>query len=121
MPIVKHIYGGAVSFRADGRRVVAGKGFVGEVPQRILEKYKRQGRFELVNDPFPRVTTDVKQGESVTRTSAPPANPGNLGRYLARHRGKGLWGVTETESGKLVSELMPRTEAEAKAKEMNGN
>lgn len=119
MPIVKHVMGGAVSFRIDGRTVIAGRGFVGEVPQRILDKYKRQGRFQIVDEPFPRVTADVKRDEAITRQPEPAKIP-QLGRYLARHRSRGQWAVTETESGKVVSELMPRGEAETKAKEMNG-
>src|SRR5688572_3768318 len=122
MPIVRHIKGGSVSFMDAGRRIVAGPGYTGPLPQRILDRYQRQGRFQVLDEPFPRVTTDVKRDEALTREAAKaePAREVKLGKFLARHRGKGLWGITETESGKLVSELMPRAEAEAKAKEMNG-
>lgn len=106
-----------VSFVADGQRVNAGPGFTGDVPQRILERFKK--RFEVVDEPFPRVTADVKRDEAITRQPEPAKIP-HLGKYLARHRSRGQWAVTETESGKVASELMPREEAEAKAKEMNG-
>jgi hypothetical protein len=121
MPIAKHINGGAVSFVLNGQRVTAGKGYVGEVPQRILDKYKRQNRFALVDLPFARVTADVKREEALTREPAKqPSSKPPLGRYIARHRGAGRWMVTETESGNVVSEAMARAEAEAKAAEMNG-
>lgn len=117
MPVVKHIAGGSVSFVHAGQRITAGSGFVGEVPQRILARHPK--RFAVVDLPFPRVTADVKRDEALTRQLEPPQAP-QLGKYLARHRSRGQWAVTETESGKVVSELMPRDEAEAKAKEMNG-
>lgn len=137
MKIAKHVKGGVVCFRQDGRAVTIGPGYMGPVPDRILEKYRQQGRFQIVEDPFlDRVTTDMKRGEALLRsgdgTSEPspgqkPAGaeqnqspPVNKGKYIARHRHHGKWGVTEVTTGKLVSELMPRDEAEAKTNEMNG-
>jgi hypothetical protein len=119
MPIVKHIAGGSVSFVHNGQRITAGSGYVGDIPTRILAKHPK--RFAVVDEPFPRVTADVKRDEVLTREPAKvdPAKEVKLGRYLARHRGAGKWAVTETESGKVVSEMMPRVDAEKLAEEMN--
>lgn len=119
MPIVRHKIGGMVSFLEGGQRVNAGPGFTGDVPQRILDRFKK--RFEVIDEPFPRMTADVKRDEVLTRDpeKKEPAREAKLGVFLSRHRGKGLWAVTETESGKVVSELMLRPEAEKLAEEMN--
>jgi hypothetical protein len=121
MPIVRHIKGGAVSFSDAGRRVVVGPGYTGPLPQRIVDKYQKQGRFEIVDEPFPRQTADVKREEALTRAPKPkePAKETTLGFYIARHRGGGRWHVTETESGSVVSEAMAKDDAIAKSEEMN--
>jgi hypothetical protein len=135
MKIAKHVKGGTVSFRLDGRSVTIGPGYIGPVPDRILDKYRQQGRFEIMEDPFlNRVTADVKRGEALLRSgdgtsepspgqkpagAVPPPPPVKL-PLIARHRGRGLWCVTEVATGKPVSEMMTRDEAEKKAAEMNG-
>lgn len=136
MKIAKHVKGGTVSFRLDGRSVTIGPGYIGPVPDRILDKYRQQGRFEIMEDPFlaNRVTADVKRGEALLRSgdgtsdSSPGQKPAGAASqsspvklpYIARHRGRGLWCATEVATGKPVSEMMTREEAEKKAAEMNG-
>lgn len=118
MPVVKHIAGGSVVFVHGGQRITAGSGFVGDIPPRILAKHPK--RFAVVDLPFPRVTADVKRDEVITREPETPKEPKKLGKYIARHRYRGNWRVTETESGKEVSEDMPKADAEKLAATMNG-
>jgi hypothetical protein len=125
MPIAKHVKGGTVSFPMGGQRVTSSVGRVGEVPQSVLDRHARQGRFEEVTGPgFEHLTADMKRGEVSARSPDVP----KVDKFIARHRTQGRWVVTVIETGEMVplemlegktDQKMPRDEAEAEAARLN--
>lgn len=137
MPYAKHVKGGAVGYTDGGKSITIQPGAIANVPQRILDKYKRQGRFKLVATPeaLPldmRVqNTALQRGDVDTRgAGGSPASVGSQqvsqGKYLHRHRGGGKWAVTDTANGEVVQENgvplegMTKEEAIAKTNVLNG-
>lgn len=142
MKIAKHIKGGSSSFRLNGRMVIAGSGYIGPIPDHVLAKYP--SRFEIIDDlGFPRITTDMKRGEALTRSSGTSdltgvggagtvssgqSSPPKPEKYGAQHRGGGRWAVVRLATGEVVplemlqgkeDKFMPRPEAEAEASRLN--
>lgn len=131
-----------MTFRHGGELITSSVGRIGDIPQHILDRHPK--RFELIDDlGFPRITTDMKRGEALTRSSGTSdltgeggAGAGSSGqssppkpeKYGAQHRGGGRWAVVRLATGEVVplemllgkeNQYMPRAEAEAEASRLN--